>query len=609
MIAWGWWLVAAAAWAETPLDLDSPFQKTVILENRLGKQEEFEILQAKVVGENFEMVKLDSSLLLAPRKNIRAVLPKLPADGARYTQKDAQKALALLRAAQREWPDRPETSARALALWEKLAADTSPLEREKDALRTAAVQQWLGKIEPEDGKPRSIDLQAYAREGEQLASSSGPEAKEVQERLERVRNLMAMDFREIRGKWLPTEWFEINILLPLGLAGLLLILGLWVLGNLSNFSSAIKAGVVRSVQKGGESHTTFNLRGLVYLVYAAGGVALIVFLLRSGPLPKMETISESSAGVAERAIYLSMNTHKRWSTQSKGSLEVEAAAMTAGLQKMLPAGEFRLNQVLAYAGPRIIWSDGRLFWRQSLKLAFVPVCLDFVFRPSAERFLLEKPTVGSCRIGQIPVGGWLGRLLWDQLDGVTLAWDQALGLQNGAVWSWVQGDMFRVDTPSVTSRRDERKQGELAGKKKAIFQKNITALELAQVFADGDGDVYLNRTIDLTGQIISVSSMQLLGNDKPAGPRGLDDSLDAFFLDTRNGEGTDAKIKVKVLVKSDLVYRLDNRGDLYASEANPNKNHPIVPRHKKAFFSGGRVEGIEKNVIEVYDAAPPVEVP
>lgn len=626
-MALGWLLVVAAVRAEAPMDLASPFHKTVILESRVGRLEEFEILRASVVGENLEMVKLDASVLLAPRQHVRAVLPKLPAEGARYTQKDAQRALALLKVAQREWPDRPETSARALTVWEKLAADASPLEREKDVQRATAVEQWLGKIQPEEGKPRPIDLGEYVREGEQLAKNGGPEVEEVRKRLEKVRNLMAMNFEEIRGKSLPTEWHEISPVLPVGLASLLLILGFWVSTNLGNFSSALKAGVVRTAQKGGESRTSFDLKGIVYLGYAAVGGGLIYFLLQPSALPTAKGVGESAAGVAERAFYLSMNAQKRWSTQSKSSLEVEAAALIAGLQKMLPAGEYRLSQVLKYLGPQVVWSEGRVFWRQTLKLAFVPVHLDFRFRPSAENFSLEKPAVDGCRIGQVPVGGVVGGLLWGRFIEITMPWDQALGLQNGAVWSWTQADLIRVDTPPVTSRRDEKRQQELAGKKKPVFKETIGARELAQVFANGDGDVYLNRTINLTGRIKSVSSTRRLGNTlasemtrstlaKSGGPdavnavapSGQEDLPDEFVLDSLQ-EDLDNKIQVKVLVKCPHTYSLDTRGDLYRSGTSPNLDTPVVARQNQAVFRGGRVEGIERNVVEVYGAQPPEEAP
>ena len=63
--------------------------------------------------------------------------------------------------------------------------------------------------------------------------------------------------------------------------------------------------------------------------------------------------------MAERSFYLSMNTANRWSTQAKSGLEVEAPALVAALQTMLPAGEFRLSQVLAYGDERLV---GPLEW-------------------------------------------------------------------------------------------------------------------------------------------------------------------------------------------------------------------------------------------------------
>lgn len=626
-IALGFWLAAGLLQAEAPIDLASPFHKTAVVENRMGQPEDFEILRAKIAGENLEMTKLDGSVVLAPRTKVTAIFPKLPSDGFAYTQKDAQAALVLLEAAATVWTNRAETSPRTLAAWKELAARSSAHEQDQDALRTAAVQRWLDLIQPEEGKPKPVDLENYVREGEKLAQAGGPQAEDIRRQLKKVRNLMAMDFAEIRGKQLPTEWSELSSLVPVGVAVVFLVLGFWVLGNLGNFSTALKAGVIRSSSKGGENRTTFNLKGIIYLFYAGVGGALLYALLQAGFFPEKAAVSEESQALAERGFYLSMNVANRWSTQSKSGLEVEAPALVAALQNMLPAGEFRLSQVLAYEGPRVVWGEGKIFWRQTMKLAFVPVHLDFRFRPSEQNFSLENPVMEGCQIGRVPLGGFLGGLLWGRWHAVTTGWDQALGLQNGAVWNWVQGDRFQIDTPPVTGRKDEKKQAELAGRKKAQFKETIQAVELAQIFAQGDGDVYQDRTINLTGSVKSVSSARRLGNTlageitrntlaraggpeavNAVAPGGLEDFPDEFYLKTE-ADGLDAKIQVKVLVKCPHVYSMDNRGDLYRSGTSPNLDTPVVARQKRALFRGGRVEGMERNVIEIYGAQPPEEAP
>ena len=609
------------------MDLSSPFHKTVVLESRLGQAEDFEIRSGKVEGEIIELIKLDGSVLLVPRGKIRAILPKLPADSLAYTQKDAQEALSLLQAASLQFTNLAETSPRTLTAWREVAARPSSHEKTRESQQTEAVQRWLDLIQPEEGKPKPVDLQEYVRQGEKLAAKGGPQAEEVRRQLQKVRNLMAMDFGEIRGRQLPADWNEASPLVPLGIAVVLLVLGFWVLGNLGNFSQALKAGVVRSSSKGGESRTTLNLGGFIYLIYAILGGALLFSLFQAASFPVERTVSESAQSLAERGIYLSMNVDRRWSTQSRSGLDVEAPALVAVLQKMLPAGGAQLSQVLAYEGPRVVWSDGTLVWRQTLKLAFLPVHLDFRFRPSERNFSLETPAVDGCQIGWIPLGGFLGGLLWDRWHLITGGWDKALGLQGGAVWTWVQADRFRIETPAVTGRKDEKKQTDLADRKKVEFKETISAVELAQVFAQGNGDVYLDRTINLTGSLKSVSSLRRLGNSlasemtrsalaksggaeavNAAAPSGQEDFPDAFYLETGSG-GLDAKIQVKVLVKCPHVYSLDNRGDLYRSGTSPNLDTPVVARQKKALFRGGRVEGIERNVIEVYGAQPPEEVP
>ena len=73
-IALGIWLVAGWLQAEAPIDLSSPFHKTAVVENRIGQPEDFEILRAKVAGENLEMTRLDGSIVLAPRTKVTAEL-------------------------------------------------------------------------------------------------------------------------------------------------------------------------------------------------------------------------------------------------------------------------------------------------------------------------------------------------------------------------------------------------------------------------------------------------------------------------------------------------------------------------------------------------------
>jgi len=183
-LALGWLLAVGGLQAEAPLDLASPFHKTAIVETRLGQQEEFEVLRAIPAGENLEMTKLDGSILLAPRSKVVAILPKLPSEGFAYTQKDAQEVLGMLETASRAWPDRPETSPRALAAWRELAARPSSLEQSRETQRSREVQRWLEMVQPEEGRPRPVDLQDYVRVGERLVQEAGPQAEDVKRQLQ-----------------------------------------------------------------------------------------------------------------------------------------------------------------------------------------------------------------------------------------------------------------------------------------------------------------------------------------------------------------------------------------------------------------------------------------
>ncbi|NBS14531.1 MAG: hypothetical protein EBT57_06955 [Verrucomicrobia bacterium] len=609
------WLSMSMGFAQAPIDLDSPFPKTALLQGVLGKTEEFEIQRVRVINENLEMTKLDGAVLLAPMGKVLAVLPKLPPDGFTFTQKDAQKTIEFLQKAQKVLPDRTETSARALRIWVELASKPSAFDQAVVSQKDRAVQQWLDQIQGEEGKPKPVDLAEYVREGERLRRESSVKSPEIERQLEKIRNLMAMDFREIRGKELPTDWTELVPVLPGILSIFLMLLGIWTLMNVGNLSSAIKAGVIRTSQKGGESQTTVNLKGLIYLVYAALGFTMLFFLLRPSYLPVPQEFSEESMGPTERAIYLSMNSFSRWSSQGKASVSLPAADVFAYLQTILPRKETRANEFVSFLGPEVGWNAGVVCWRQTIKLGFLPIRLDFQLLPSAQPFLLERPVLGGCWMGQIPLGEFIGRLLWGRMEAVTSSWDRSLGLQNGATWMWTQGETIQVRVPQVTGRKDEKKLSELGGREKAKFKEAVSAQELAQVFAQGDGEVYLHRTIQLTGRLKAVSSMHRLGNT-PASesgatssfPRGLEDEPDGFILET-GVQGSGSLIQIKVLVKSPNVYFLDNRGDLYREGSSPNNAVPLVARQKNALFKGGRVERMERNVIEVYGAQPPEEAP
>jgi len=609
------WLITNVGFAQAPIDLDSPFLKTAIVEGRLGKPEEFEIRQARVLAENLEMKKLDGSILVAPQAKVLAVLPKLPPDGFTYTQSDAQKTLEFLRKAQTVLPKRAETSAQNLKVWEEMAARPSAFDQAVDSQKDKAVQQWLDQIQPEEGKPKPIDLAEYFRQGERLSRENNQKSEEIQKRLEKVRNLMAMDLREVRGKELPTDWTELIPVLPGILSIFLLLLGIWTLMNLGNFLSSIKAGVIRTSQKGGESQTTVNLRGLIYLVYATLGATLLYFFLRPNSPPVPREISGESVGLTGRAFYLSMNSFSRWSSQGKTSVSLPAADVFTFLQTILPRKEIRANEFVSFFGPEVGWNAGVVHWRQTIKLGFLPIRLDFQLLPSAQPFLLEKPVLGGCWIGRIPLGEFIGRLLWGRMEAVTSSWDRSLGLQNGATWMWTQGETIQVLVPQVLGRKEEKKLSELGGREKAKFKEVVSAQELARVFAQGDGEVYLQRTIQLTGRLKGVSSMHRLGNTQAsesgassAFPQGLEDEPDGFILET-GVQGSDSPIQIKVLVKSPDTYFLDNRGDLYREGSSPNSAVPLVARQKNALFKGGRVERMERNMIEVYGAQPPEEAP
>jgi len=111
--------------ADNLYDLDSPFIKTAIIEGRYGKSEEREILSAKIVDKEFELVRPDGTLTVIDRDKVKAILPKLPSPGLAFTQQEAKDALAIIVGAKKHFLASAETSESVVTAWNKYANEKS----------------------------------------------------------------------------------------------------------------------------------------------------------------------------------------------------------------------------------------------------------------------------------------------------------------------------------------------------------------------------------------------------------------------------------------------------------------------------------------------------
>jgi hypothetical protein len=231
----------------------------------------------------------------------------------------------------------------------------------------------------------------------------------------------------------------------------------------------------------------------------------------------------------------------------------------------------------------------------------------------------------SCHLGALPLGGFLGEIIFHQLEPSFANFNDLLGIRSGSVWSWRGNDRIVLNTPEVVLSQKNGTES-LSVKPVPIYKKVVSSQELAEVFAQGFGSVYLGQYVEVWGGVVEVFSGHRLGNNlaseivrntltQSGGPEatakvitaGSEDLPDAFFLNT-GINGQPPKVKVKCLVKSPLAYFLDTRGDLYVAGQNPTSDVPLVLKGTPISFQSGRVESFERNTVEIYGCIFPTDI-
>jgi hypothetical protein len=222
-------------------------------------------------------------------------------------------------------------------------------------------------------------------------------------------------------------------------------------------------------------------------------------------------------------------------------------------------------------------------------------------------------------LGKLPLGAFIGEYVAAEIMPAFKEWNGQIGIDSKAEWRWKDKNQLVISTPDVVLKKTGSSISE--GKKSSggDLKKQVTAGELARIFADGSGNEYLGKYVDVSGQIAEVSSGHRLGNSLASevlrktlagkggaeavakiAPKGVEDQPDLFFLSTE-GEVV-SKIRIKCVVKAPEAFYLDGHGDLYREGQNPGTDDPLVRKGTKAHFKGGRIESFDRGVVEVYDA-------
>lgn len=616
---------ASQAFANNLYDLDSPFIKAAIIEGQYAKIEEREILSAKIVQQVFELVRPDGSLIVVDKDRVKAILPKLPSPGLAFTQEEAKNALAIIVRAKESLPACAETSESVVAAWNKYANEKSRHEINKEIATRNEAEAWIAKYPIEKDDVIKIESEKYLKEGQELLQKEGVDKDLIQKRISKIQQLMSMDLTKVQDLALIINWDEVSIYFPMVLALWFVVLIAWVFLNASNVFTAVKL-TVESLFSGG-TRIVFPAKLILWISCCLIGGYLVIQSSRKEPLP-MAVSSVSSTPVvhssSEKALYLSLNSKNKWSSQGPRQSEVSSKEFLELVFRKFKPKESEMS-LYRFGQPVISFLEDRFLWVQPVSLLKYELQLRFEIPIGSGNFAFENMPVSSCHLGALPLGGFLGEIIFHQLEPSFANFNDLLGIRSGSVWSLRGNDLMVVNTPEVVV--SQKSGTELSSTKSVpVYKKVVSSQELAEVFAKGFGSVYMGQYVEVWGGVEEVSSGHRLGNNlaseivrntltQSGGPAaaaqvmaaGSADLPDAFFLST-GINGQTPKVKVKCLVKSPLSYFLDTRGDLYTAGQNPTSDASLLPKGTPISFGGGRVESFERNTVEVYGCAFPTDI-
>jgi hypothetical protein len=618
-------LGACQTFANNLYDFDSPFTKTAIIEGQYGKSEEREILSAKIAKKVFELVRPDGSLIVVEKDKVKAILPKLPSPGLAFTQDEAKNALAIIVRAKESLPSCAETSESVVAAWNKYANEKSRHEINKEKATQTEAEAWIAKYPIEKEDVIKIDYENYLKEGQMLLENEGVDTKLIKERMAKIQQLMRMDLSKVQDLVLTIDWDQVSIYFPMILALWFVILIFWAFCNASNVFTAVKL-TVESLVSG---NNRISIPGKIILWIACFCIAgyLVIQSSKTEPVPVGQASIASTSLVhspSEKALYLSLNAKNKWSSQGSRQSEVSSREFLELVFQKLKPKESEMS-LYKFGQPTISFLEDRILWKQPVSLLKYQLQLRFEVPTGVGNFAFENMPVSSCHLGAVPLGGFLGEIIFHQLEPSFANFNDLLGIRSGSVWSWRGNDRIVVNTPEVVL--SEKKGTELLSVKSVpIYKKVVSSQELAEVFAKGFGSVYMGQYVEVWGGVVEVFSGHRLGNNlsseivrntltQSGGPgaaaqvmaAGSEDLPDAFYLST-GINGQTPKVKVKCVVKSPLAYFLDTRGDLYTAGQSPTSDASLLPKGTPISFQGGRVESFDRNTVEIYGCVFPTDI-
>lgn len=580
-VALGWWLAAGFLQAEVAMDLSLPFVQTLLIQEKNGNVTEKAVRKGRVDGEVLEFEKAEGGLLVLPRIQVLALLPRLPQRGEPYLQSQAQRALQILEAVPAQFSQRPEVGADTIAEWRKLGSASTGY----DQAQSAALDRWLQRCSQLGSETSLEELEAMQQEGALYRNQFPARSKEIERELRTLKELGGIDLKKIDSVRFELGSLGVNYL---GGAVLwaLLILPLAITGKaLADAWEGFRRGV--------------PLAGLLRLGLAALSLAFL-FILLSGDkeIRDRETspAKPSASTAARKAGWFSQNLKEKWTQQASQKITLPATDWLAFLDEKTEVGSGSESFPFWHlAKPRVLKDGSTLSLWQPVRAKFVTLPFRFQFSaPNPGQSLTDLELTGAS-LGKIPLGPFFGNLLWTPFQPSYQRFAETCGLNLGIRWLAGAGDTVLIEVPAVQKPKSKPKE-------------TLSARELAEAFDEGRGGDYEGKVITVEGSLVGVSSLQeKLGDGTQLKKQ---DPMDEFILEgLPQGPGRQTPIQINCQFKSSEAYFLDSKGDLFKSAPsaqNPATDIPILRRQggvTKVRISAGRVESkpTETRLITLYD--------
>ena len=571
-MALGWLLAAGFLRAEAPMDLNSPFPKVALVRGNTGEIEKRDIQQARLVGASVEMRTVSGGMAIFPEQDVLAILPIFPEADGPYTVEQAEGAIRLYERATPDLLQKAGLGSTGMQHWKKLKQRLLEIKKQKEQIEQQEkkaketeseaqlkkeVRDWIQQASELRVSRTEKELTELKKKGETLVRKSPEQMDALLEGLAALSQVQPKEkgeplpelqkLKEVQPRLVPDDllgWLAGGVLIA-SFFGLL-----FGLAFLSSSLTRFKEGAW--------------LRGIVFGLGALGVWGVLIRTWLPAKMIGDEIPSRVDPKMEELGIYLKNKARPVYYFPAK-EFSFSAAEWRSGVLGYLPVSEeaFGLFKVKMKEG-KLRLTEGKWTWQQPLTALGVPLPFSVTFEGINPDLLdWENPAPRRVYLGRWVLPDWIGGMLKDSASAIYKQGLASGGLTGVRLEKDGQG-MILISVPVAGTKpkyelaKEEEKQQEIS-KPVSSYKKELSAEELAKAIVDRKGRDFLDKFVVIHGQVHSVGG----SNFSSVGKMGRDQLEDIYLLGMEDFYGIGRPLLIKCQIKSDVVFQMDSRGDLY----------------------------------------------